>query len=308
MTDLTVIIVTWNSMADISRCLASLRDAETASQVTIVVVDNNSSDGTPDSVSREFPYVRLVRNSGNSGFASANNQAMRNADGRYMLLLNPDTEVFPGAIDALIRFMDAHPNAWAAGPALLNGDRTPQRTGVRFPAIWNLFVESLFLDRVFPGTRLFGSHRELYADPAVPRQVDYLQGSCLIVRKEAIERIGVLDEDFFMYFEETDWCYRMKQAGGEVWYVPDARVIHYGGGVVGHYDERRLVHFYSGLTMFYRKHHSYGEQAIVSTIVAFRAMLRWAIWSTIGLIRPGLRDRARSSARGYRRVLSEVLR
>jgi GT2 family glycosyltransferase len=307
MIDLTIIVVTWNSMADISRCLASVRDAGTRNRVGIVVVDNNSSDGTPDSVAREFSHVRLVRNAGNTGFAAANNQAMRNADSRYVLLLNPDTEVLPGAIDGMIGFMDSHPAAWAAGPALLNGDRTPQRTGVRFPSNWNLFVESLFLDRLFPATRMFGRHRELYADPSVARQVDYLQGSCLMVRKEALNRIGFLDEGFFMYFEETDWCYRMKQAGGEVWYTPDAQVIHYGGGTFGHYDERRLVHFYTSLKRFYRKHHSPGGQIVVRIILGCRALLRWTMWSALARIRPGLRERARSSARGYRRVFAEIL-
>jgi N-acetylglucosaminyl-diphospho-decaprenol L-rhamnosyltransferase len=308
MTDLTIIIVTWNSMADIPRCLASLRDAGTTHDVRTVVIDNSSSDGTPDAVAKGFPFVHLVRNAGNTGFAAANNQALRAANSRYMLLLNPDTEVDPGAIDALIRFMDSHPQAWAAGPALLNGDRTPQRTGVKFPTFWNLLVESLFLDRLFPKTRIFGSHRELYADPSVPRQVDYLQGSCLIVRREAVERVGGLDEGFFMYFEETDWCFRMKEAGGEVWYTPESSVIHYGGGMVGHYDERRVVHFYTSLKRFTTKHHSASGRAAVRMLILFRGLLRWCIWTMVAILKPSLRESARSSARGYVRVMKEAFR
>jgi N-acetylglucosaminyl-diphospho-decaprenol L-rhamnosyltransferase len=308
MTDLTIIIVTWNSMADISRCLDSIQNAGTTGNVRTVVVDNRSSDGTPDAVARGFPFVHLVRNSGNTGFAAANNQALRSAESRYMLLLNPDTEVDPGAIDALIRFMDAHPQAWAAGPALLNGDRTPQRTGVKFPTLWNLAVETLFLDRLFPMSRLFGSHRELYADPTAARQVDYLQGSCLIVKKEAVERIGGLDEGFFMYFEETDWCFRMKEAGGEIWYTPDASVIHFGGGTFGHYDERRLVHFYTSLKRFFEKHHSPSGLLAVRLLILCRGIIRWIVWTMVSILKPGLRDRARSSAHGYMRVIHEAFR
>jgi hypothetical protein len=172
MIDLTVIIVTWNSRADIDRCLTSIHSAGTVCPMKTVVVDNNSGDGTADTIARAFPWVELVRNAGNAGFAAANNQAVKRCDSRYVLLLNPDTQVSPGAFDGLVQFMDARPTAWAAGPSMVNSDGSLQRTGVRFPTLWNIFVESLFLDRMLPHSHVFGGHRELYRDPTITRKVD----------------------------------------------------------------------------------------------------------------------------------------
>ena len=308
MIDLTVIIVTWNYRADIDRCLTSIHSAGTVCPMKTVVVDNNSGDGTADTIARAFPWVELVRNAGNAGFAAANNQAVKRCDSRYVLLLNPDTQVSPGAFDGLVQFMDARPTAWAAGPSMVNSDGSLQRTGVRFPTLWNIFVESLFLDRMLPHSHVFGGHRELYRDPTITRKVDYVQGSCLIARREAITQVGGLDEEYFMYFEETDWCYRVSQAGGEVWYCPDVSVVHFGGGTTGHYDERRLVHYYASLILFYRKHHSLAGRAAVRLVIGCRAILRLLVWCAIAIARPGIRESARSSARGYLRVLAGVFR
>jgi N-acetylglucosaminyl-diphospho-decaprenol L-rhamnosyltransferase len=308
MSDATVIIVSWNCREYLRRCLASLHEEGNRRTCEIVVVDNASTDGSVDMVRADFAGVAVMENTRNVGFAAANNLVLRNITTSSVILLNPDTVLLPGALAHLVAFMGTHPHVWAAGPALLNGDGSPQRTGVRFPSIWNLLVESVFLDRLFSTSRLFGRHRELYADPAVARAVDYVQGSCLIVRKEAIDRIGGLDEGFFMYFEETDWCYRMHREGGEVWYVPDARVIHFGGGMTGHYDEQRLVYYYRGLKLFYRKHHGYASSLVVRVIIGFRAILRMVVWTLVGAFTPGLREAARSSARGYRRVLKEIHR
>jgi len=255
-----------------------------------------------------FSDVHLIKNKENVGFAGGNNQALRLARSKFVLLLNPDAIIRPGGLDVLIDCMLAHADAWAVGPAMLNGDGTPQRTGVRFPNTWNLLVESLFLDRVFPQSRLFGSHKELYEDPTRVRPVDYLQGACLMVRHEAIERVGLLDEDFFMYFEETDWCYRMSRAGGRVYYCPTAVVVHHGGGDVGHYDERRLVYFYESLLLFYRKHRTKGQSIGARCIVVLRSCVRLATWLIVLTIKPSLRSNALSSLKGYWRVLGLAFR
>ncbi len=304
MNDLTVIVVTWNSGSDIEECLRTALSASRGLQAKIVVVDNGSTDGTRQIVAEHFPEVSLVANRGNIGFAAANNVGIRQADSRYLMLLNPDTIVREGAFRGLVGFMDAHSDCWAAGPALLNGDGTPQRTGVRFPSLWNLFVESFFLDRLFPRSRIFGRHRELYEDPGRSRPVDFVQGSCLIVRREAVEAVGVLDEEFFMYFEETDWCYRMKKAGGTVYYTPDGEVVHLGGGVMGHYDESRLVHFHRSLLRFYRKHSTAAAGLILRAILFVRSIIRVALWGAIAAFRPSVRARAASSVRGYARVIA----
>jgi GT2 family glycosyltransferase len=307
MNDLTIIIVSWNCRGYLADCLRSIDDTGSAVSYSIVVVDNKSDDGTLKMLREDFPRVHLIANAENVGFAVANNQALKASRSRYVMLLNPDTIVHSAGLETLIRFMDDHPPVWAAGPAMLNRDGSPQRTGVRFPNNWNIFCEAFFLDRLFPRSRLFGRHKELYADASVSRPVDYVQGACLIVRSEAVEKVGGFDERYFMYFEETDWCYRMKRAGGHVYFSPDAEVTHFGGGDVGHYDEERLVHYHRGLLRFYYKHYSWFASAIVRVIVAARSLVRIGIWGGIAVIKPGARQSALSSIRGYMRTFTILI-
>jgi GT2 family glycosyltransferase len=308
MADLTTIIVSFNAREDLRRCLASLPSAAVRRTACTVVVDNASTDGTPAMVAAEFPDIQLTVNPTNRGFAAGNNQALRDAVTPYVLLLNPDTIVAPGAFDTMLEWMEGHPAVSACGPLLRNPDRTLQRTGVRFPSVWNIFVESLFLDRVFSSTRLFGGHKELYLDPMVPRQVDYVQGSCLLVRTSILAQVGLLDEGFFMYFEETDWCYRMKERGGRVDICPSAEVVHIGGGTRGHYDETRLLHYHRSLLRFFEKHYSRWQGFLVRPVLAVRSLIRLVVWSIIALTRPGLRAAAASGITGYLRTLPLLVR
>jgi GT2 family glycosyltransferase len=307
MHDLAVIVVTWNSRDYIEMCLKSVGSISSRITVGVVVIDNNSTDGTPQIIKDNFPEVTLINNPLNQGFAAANNVGIKRSMSRYLLLLNPDTIVRPGALEGLVGFMDSHQECWAAGPALFNGDGSPQRTGVRFPSTWNIVVESLFLDRLWPRSRIFGRHRALYEDPAKARPVDFVQGSCMIVRREVIDAVGGLDEEFFMYFEETDWCYRMKQAGGKVYYTPDGEVIHFGGGTVAHYDERRLLHYHRSLLLFYRKHSGAIAGMLVRAVLLVRSVVRMVLWGGIGISRTSLRTKALSSARGYAKVIPLLL-
>jgi len=303
MTDLSIIIVGWNSVRDLTQCLPSLRAGCPAHVCEILLVDNASTDDTVAFSRQILPSITVIRNDRNAGFAHANNQAIAIATGRYLCLLNPDTVVHPGALDTLVSFLDGHPEAWACGPGLLNGDGTPQRTGVRFPSLWNLAVEAVFLDRVLPRTKVFGSHRQLYAMGTAAREVDFVQGSCLMVRREVIQRVGGLDERFFMYFEETDWCRRIVGEGGKVFIVPSAAVTHFGGGTTGHYDERRLVHYHESLLLYFSKHHGIASQITVRILVLGRSCLRLLVWGAMALAKQRLRASALSAMRGYGRVL-----
>jgi len=308
MKDVVVIIVAWNCRNHLEQCLISLEASGTVAAYDIVVVDNASTDGSVELIARQFPSVKVIANTVNTGFAAANNLALRESKGRYYLLLNPDTLVHPGALDSLVRCMDEHQEAWVAGPMMLNGDGSLQRSGVRFPSTWNILVEALFLDRLFPESRVFGSHRELYEDSHAVRSVDYLQGACLIVRAAAVDKIGPLDERFFMYFEETDWCYRMKQEGGQVLYCPRATVVHFGGGETGHYDERRLVFYHQSLLLFYRKHRGMVDLMLLRATLFLRSLIRILGWLIAPVVLPRLRPFAASSCRGYVRVMSLVVR
>ena len=308
MIDLSIIVVTWNSRRDLATCLPSIPPAAASHSFEVIVVDNGSTDGSPEYVCSVMPASICHGNASNRGFAAANNQGIALSHGRYYLLLNPDTVLHREACDRLVQFMDLNPGVSACGPALLNGDGSPQRTGVRFPSLWNLSVEAFFVDRLFPRSRLFGRHRELFADVDMPRAVDFVQGSCMLVRRESVDRVGVLDESFFMYFEETDWCKRMKQAGGEVWYVPAAKVVHFGGGTFAHYDEKRLVAYHRSLLHFFHKHNPAWQGVVLRGILAVRSLVRLAVWGVVSLLTGDERQtRSRSSLRGYVKTLALLL-
>lgn len=302
MPDITIIIVSWNSRRDLERCLPSLVAGSRQHAFELILVDNASSDDSVAYTRSIIPEAHIIASTANTGFAHANNQAMTIAHGRYVCLLNPDTIVHDGALDDLMAFMDGRSDVWVTGPALLNGDGTPQRTGVRFPSLWNITVEAFFLDRIFPGTRLFGAHRELYKTGPDPRAVDFVQGSCIVTRKNVIGKVGGLDEGYFMYFEETDWCKRVAAEGGAVWVVPGARVTHFGGGTLGHYDERRLLHYHASLFRYFRKHHGVAARVGVRAVIMVRSWIRVIVWSIVAILRPALRRDALSAIRGYARI------
>jgi GT2 family glycosyltransferase len=307
MDDLAIVIVSWNCRDYLVGCLESIRTAGPRGSFKVYVVDNSSSDGTVEVVRRDFPEVRLIANGENVGFAAANNQAIRESRSRYILLLNPDTTVLPGAVDGLVAFMDSHPEVSAAGPALLNTDGTAQRTGVRFPANWNILCETLFLDRVFPESKTFGRHKELYMDSSMPREVDFVHGAALMARRKAVERIGGLDDGFFMYFEETDWCWRIKADGGKVYYSAVDGIVHHGGSEVGHFDEQRLVHYHASLFRFYNKHYGTVRLMLLRPILVFRSMIRILVWGALYAVKPDRREVAKSCIRGYLIVLRMAL-
>jgi GT2 family glycosyltransferase len=307
MIDLSIIIVAWNSRRDLELCLPSVRGGCAAHTYEVILVDNASTDDSVAYARQVMPEVTVIANGENKGFARANNQGFHAAKGRFLCLLNPDTIVHAGAFDALITFMDGKgDDAWACGPGLLNGDGSEQRTGVRFPSLWNLFVEALFLDRVFPSSRVFGAHRQLYEQGKTPRAVDFVQGSCLVVRGSVVKSVGGLDEEFFMYFEETDWCKRFAENGGRVFMVPGALVTHFGGGTVGHYDERRLVYYHESLLRYFRKHHGTLSGVLVRSIILGRSLIRVCVWALVAAARPSLRESATSAVKGYVRVAGLV--
>jgi N-acetylglucosaminyl-diphospho-decaprenol L-rhamnosyltransferase len=224
--DVSAVVVTFNSQPWIERCLESVAGLET------IVVDNGSTDGTADLVRERFPGIRLVEQA-NRGMGAGNNAGMRLASGRYFLLLNSDAWVVDDAADALVRFADEHPRAAVVGPRLLNPDGSLQRSARRFPTLWRLATEYLFLRKLAPRSRALNAFYEGGFDHDEPRELDWLFGACLLVRREAADEVGLFDEDFFMFSEETDWCFRFRRAGWQVWFFPGADVVHVGGASHG---------------------------------------------------------------------------
>jgi len=271
---LSVIVVTMNSAPFIESCLTSLEHQSVRLPDEVIVVDNASTDNTAEMVLKTFPRARLIRLSDNKGFAAGNNAGIRASKGDMVLLLNPDTVVGEKALAALVARLDADVSAAAAGPKIFNGDGTLQRTGVSFPSLWNTFCETLLLDKAFPLSKTFGRHRRLYEDPDRSTAVDYLQGSCLMVRRTSLEAAGLLDEGYFMYFEEADLCRKFRSLGWKTIYEPAADIIHFGGSGAGFYDRVRLMHFYESYMRYLRLHESTGRRLFFRILLAIRAVTR----------------------------------
>lgn len=230
--DISIVIVNWNVKDLLRQCLLSLLVACRSAPhlaAEIIVVDSASSDGSPAMVRAEFPQVCLIAGEQNLGYAGGNNTGAAAARGRYIFLLNPDTVVLAETLARLVEYMDAHPSVGALGPQLLWPDGAVQSSRRRFPSPGSLFWESTLLGQWFPRNR-YAQQYHLVDQPADrPQRVDWVVGAALMIRREAWLQVGPLDETFFMYFEETDWCRRNAQAGWETHYLPAAQVIHYEG-------------------------------------------------------------------------------
>jgi N-acetylglucosaminyl-diphospho-decaprenol L-rhamnosyltransferase len=226
MSDVSVVVVTFNSREWIDRCLESVHGYET------IVVDNGSSDGTPQLVRERFPDVRLIEQE-NVGMGAGNNAGMRIASGRYFLLLNSDAWVVGDAVEQLARFADEHADAAVVGPRLLNPDGTLQRSVRGYPSPWRIATEYFFLRKLAPRSHALNAFFGEQFDHESVREAEYLFGACLLVRREAVDSVGGFDEDFFLMSEEVDWCYRFRQAGWKVLFFPGAEVVHVGGASHG---------------------------------------------------------------------------
>jgi len=243
----------------------------------IIVCDNASTDNTLEMVKKEFPKVIRIQNKGNVGFAAGNNPGIRKATGRYVVLLNSDTEVSPDVMQSMIRFMDLHPKAGASTCKLVLTDGTMDPACHRgFPTPWSSFTYFMKLEKLFPKSKLFGQYHEGYKDLKTPHEVDSISGAFFMVRREVIEQIGLLDEDYFMYAEDIDWAYRIKKAGWEIWFTPDVSVLHkkkQSGRSHINRDRRIKTHtfFITYNKLFYTKHYE-------------KLYPRWVTWLVYGAL------------------------
>ena len=255
--DISVIIVNYNVRDFLSNALTSLFRALEGLTSEVFVVDNASDDGSVELIKKEFPQVQLIANRGNAGFAKANNQALARSTGRYILLINPDTLVQEDTVRVLMEYFNGNNIAGMAGCKILNPDGTLQLACRRsFPTPWNAFTKTFGLSSLFPHSKLFARYNLTYLDPDVTVEVDAVSGSFMMIRREVYEKIGGLDEKFFMYGEDLDWCYRVQQAGWKVMYVPATSIIHYKGESTKRSDIDELKIFYNAMRLFVRKHHA----------------------------------------------------
>jgi N-acetylglucosaminyl-diphospho-decaprenol L-rhamnosyltransferase len=251
--DVSIIILSYNTCELTQRCAASLCAEPGLQALTheIIVVDNASTDNTSDTLRSAYPRTRIIRNDRNLGFAQGNNVGLAAARGRYLLLLNSDTEVRPGAVRALVEFMEAHPEAGACGPMLLNPDGTLQPSGRALPGVWQVFIGMTRLYRLWK--RDF--YLERGRDYTQTRRVEELSGAALLIRREVYEKLGGFDPGFFAYYEDVDWCKRMGDAGYTLYYVPAARVIHQWQGTSRAVSELAYRAGQYSLRYYFAKHH-----------------------------------------------------
>ncbi len=247
--DISVIIINWNTRDLLLNCIRSVYETARDISFEIWVVDNGSTDGSQEAVRAAFPRVLLIENTQNRGFAAANNQALKRMTGRYALLLNSDAALTDGAAQQLLAFMESTPAAGMACGQLLNPDGSRQNSIANFPTLLTLISNETLLRIVFP--EKFPSKRRNYPGP-IP--IESGIGACLMIRKTAMEAVGIFDETYFFFFEETDWAYRMKQANWRIFFVPSARIIHSQGKSAGNRVASRIL-FYRSRYIYLKKWH-----------------------------------------------------
>ena len=230
MPSLSIIIVTWNSEEFIEKCLKSVFDTRGSTDLEVIVIDNASQDTTTKIIEKFKPEVRLICNQANLGYAKSNNQGIEVSKGDYVLLLNPDIELKEICSKVMFDFMENHKDIDALGPQLLNPDGTIQPSCREFPDFSILLWEFSGLSFLFPKNRIFGRWRMGYFDFQSPREVDQPMGSCLLLRRKVIQKIGAFDEQFPIFFNDVDLCYRIKNSGGKLYFLPEAKAFHYKGG------------------------------------------------------------------------------
>jgi len=276
--DLSVCIVNWNTREDLEEAIASVLEPDPGLNPEVIVLDNASQDGSVDMVRERFPDVALIEGDRNLGFAKGYNCAARRASGRHLMILNPDTVVRPGALKRLVDFMDSHQDAAAAGPRLLNSDGTIQYSCRRFPRPMAAILRNTVLGRVVPRNRYTRDYLMVDWDHETVREVDWVSGAAICIRRQAWDEIGGFDEGFFMYAEDMDWCLRARKAGRKIYYCPDAVIAHRIGRSSDQRPIRMVVEFHRSMARFYLKHYAAGWPWAV------RALPVLGIWARAALV------------------------
>ncbi len=267
-TELSIVIVSWNVQTLLSACLRSLHALPSFARLgmQVIVVDSASADGTVAMLRAEFPWVECIASSTNLGFTTGNNRGLARCTGRYILLLNPDTRLDGTPADpiaALVAYLDAHPRVGLVGPRLRYGDGRLQPSRRRFPTLAMALWESTLLEWWFPRNRWARRYRMEDVPEDAPQRVDWVTGAAMLVRREVIEQVGGLDERFFMYSEELDWCRRIRAAGWEIAYLPQAEIVHYEGQSSGQVVAARHIRFETSKLLYFHKHHGRWQAALL---------------------------------------------
>jgi len=290
--DLSIVVVSYNTLEMTRECLASVVDNRAGLTVEVVVVDNNSEDGSAAMIKKVFPDILLIENPENRGFASANNQGFALCGGKYILLLNSDTVVLDGVLRASVDYLQHNSRAGAMGCQVLNPDRTIQHTCSGYPTLVRLLIMTLALDRI-PGLSFLDRYLMRAWRRDDEREVEVVSGCYLMVRRELLETVGSFDERFFFFAEETDWCRRIREAGWKVVFSPVGRIIHHGGGSVKKLNYRRDVLLTAATVRLHRKYGGLFAGMFAYMILMFFNLTRAGAWSIFALVHPPSQPRAR---------------
>ncbi len=279
MFDLSIIIVNWNTKGHLQKCLDSIYNNTKDLVFEIIVIDNDSSDDSVKMVKDSFPQVNLIVNQKNVGFAAANNQAIRKSSGEYILLLNPDTIVMPNSIKIMFNFIKSNSDIGIVGPKILGSDGKIQLTCARnFPTLPRIFFDISTLSKRFPKSRIFGSYSMGYWDHNDEREIDSILGACMLIRRKMLDKIGLLDENFFMYAEDTDLCMRAKKANWKIWYLPKAQIVHFGGQSSRIDIENMTIESQESMYKFFKKHRGIIYAHLFRILIAFSLLFWNLLW------------------------------
>jgi GT2 family glycosyltransferase len=295
--DLAIIIVTWNTKDLLQKCLDSIYKTIHDITFEVIVIDNASEDDTVVMLRGNFPHITLLKNSQNLGFGAANNQGLQIMRGRYALLLNSDTVLTIHAVEELFAFMETHPESAMACGQLLNSDGSKQNSIASFPSLLTLMTNMPLLEYLFP--KRYPSKRYNYEKPI---EVDSGIGACLLVRKKAIDEVGMFDERYFFFFEETDWAYQMKKAGWKIFHIPTAFIYHFQGQSIGR-NVRSRIEFYRSRYLFFRKWHRHAYYLLISSVIFSRLLVNWLLTSAGNILTLGFHRGIRAKWIVYSRLI-----
>jgi len=265
--DLSIVIVNWNVKKYLEKCLVSIFRETKNIRFEVFVIDNASQDGSAEMVRSNFPEVKLINNKKNIGFAKANNQGIKEARGEFVLLLNPDTEIIESAIEKMVKFVEENSKCGVAGCKLLNPDRTLQPSIKRFPTLFSQILILLKLHHLFPKLKPLRNYFALDFDYTQEQEVDQVMGAFFLTRKEVLDKVGFLDENYYIWFEEVDFCRRVEDAGWKVCYSPRARIVHHKSQSFSQllsFKKQRI--FNRSLLYYFRKHHSFCAYLILLSL------------------------------------------
>jgi len=302
--DISISIVSYNTRDLLRACLQSLEARREEVALEIIVIDNNSTDGSAEMVRAEFPKVLLIKAGENLGYGRANNLGLKDAKGRHFFVLNSDTEVQPGALRALVDFLDNHQQAGAVTAQLILPDGSIQPSCATDPNLMKVFWEQTYLDRLFPHNKITGGYTMTHWNYDDIREVEQVAGAAVVIRREAWQQIGGFDPAFFMYFEDTDLCIRLRKAGWSIWFTPDARV-HHKVGASSDKDWQLRARMVSSLNWsryyYFTQRESTFRGKMLKALVVMGAFLRLITWSFIAIIKPAKRDQVKL----FRQVLRQ---